>query len=160
MARPQNEVWLTCTDIRRIFGITPGRLKRRGVQSRGESPVEYDLEDFWAKFGAEISPPSATNPDAGGWKERKLKAEALGLEMRNAKDAGDLVPADAIKPAFTVSLGAMADVLGSTTSRIRRRKPDIDSAVLAVVEECLNEARNEAASIDFSKLISAGNARN
>ena len=91
--------------------------------------------------------------DVDSWKERKVKAEALGLEMRNAKEAGLLVPVEAVKPAYTRGFTAMADVLGSTTSRIRRRKPDIDSATLAIVEESINEARNEAASLDFSAIV-------
>ena len=75
--------------------------------------------------------------------------------MRNAKEAGQLVPSAVIKPAVTQIFSAVADVLGSTTSRIRRRKPDIDSATLAIVEECLNEARNEAADLNFSEIINS-----
>ena len=156
--RPRNDVWVTCSDIKRIFGVQSGRLTRRGVRSRGESPVEYDLDDFWEKFGGEISRPAPTPSDgseAPDWKKRKLKAEVLGLEMRNAQYAGQLVPSAIIKPAFTKTFGAVADVLGSTTSRIRRRKPDIDSATLAIVEESLNEARNVAADLNFSEIINS-----
>lgn len=159
MPRARNEIWVTCTDLKRWFGVHPDTLEKRDVRQRKPllaTAVEYDVDDFLAKcpdlvtkkFGTPADMEEPRSP-----KDRKELAQALKVELENAKAQGKLVPANMVEQAYLRCLREMADELSSIPTLVRNARPDIPAADLEVIERAVAEARNRAAKTNFSEIL-------
>lgn len=148
------KIWIGSGAMRRIFGVEPNVLVKRGVETRNtEGRVEHELADFYQKcddllfkrLGAKFV--TSSGDGEFDMKSEKLAEEVRKLKLANDLTDGSLVVREEVERAYSRGMKAVADVLDGTVSQVKMRLPDVQQAVLAVIDDVMIEVRRKAARI-------------
>jgi hypothetical protein len=148
--------WLPERFIRDRLGLQAPAMIARNVAIRRENGRDEfstaDIFDHCADLlfdHLKAAHPSLADMDE--LKADKIRQEIWKLELQNRKDSGQLVEAADVEMVYGRGIRAMADELDSVIGRVKMKRPDIDQATLAVIADCLAEARRKAARITFGQ---------
>lgn len=83
-------------------------------------------------------------------KKKKLKAERIGQEIKNARDLGELAPLDLMRSALGDALSSANSYLETIPARIKRIWPEVQGAVLEAIERDCAQIRNTIADADIT----------
>ena len=153
MPREIPTAWAVAGFFESIFDIHRNTLRRREVLTRdGADGEEYEVGDFYRKCADLIAKrltETATAPGmqtaSGALKDEKLREEVRKLRMQNDIEERNLVPREEVLPLYVRAMRPVVEKLDRIPLRVKMKAPDVPSAILAVITECVAEARNEAA---------------
>lgn len=156
MARDLTETWVTITAARSL-GLQTKQLQAAGVQTQEGKPRLYCLEDIWAKCGpllyatlhkryakAEGEIDLSTVEGAKHFAEVQRGKK---LELENKQTEGKLVNIGQLRVALDRRRKNESTIFDSLPHRLKQAVPNLPQAVLSVVVDTVNEARNMAAGV-------------
>lgn len=151
MPREMQKVWVTCTVIKRWFGIHPDTIESRGVVSRAAaSATEYDMDDVIEKCGDLIARrfsggSSDADPQARNAKDRLALARAVDAELDLSKKQKRLADVRTIQEGYEKGIAGLRDSILEIPNLMRRARPDIEPALLDIANTAIARGLNEAA---------------
>jgi hypothetical protein len=156
--RPAEVHWLPERFVRDKLGLQAPAMIARNVEARrGDGRDEFNAADIFDKCADllfdHLKASHPTLADMDELKADKIRQEIWKLELQNRKDAGQLVEASDVETVYGRGIRAMADELDSVIGRVKMKRPDIDQATLAVIADCLAEARRKAARINMAEAM-------
>lgn len=156
--RAANRSIVFVSELRRLFDLQLANFTQRKVETfKHDGSKACYLDEFLEKCSDLV---------AGRYQERALEAtgktldqlKALESEQRirkltieNDEREGRLVDAAEVKIAYGKKITAMNAELDGAVSQIKMKHPDIPQSVLAMIEDCLIDARNAAAAHRLEK---------
>lgn len=160
-AKVQSLVRLTV--LTRCFGLQSKNLSDRKVSSQTRSGVkQYSLDEVVEKcsdlISANLKPDTETltGRSIGQLKADEQFEKVRKIRMDNDIREGSLVDVDEMKIAFGRKITAMNDILNGIPTRVKMESPDVSQSVLEVVQRCVTEVRNKAASHKLQEVVQHG----
>lgn len=168
---PKKIIWVPINNFVKLYGISHSRAIARNVhwkEKTKSAPRLYDMRDLLEKcediiakelfdkldFEADLDEEGSGT--ASSFRDQKTEQEIRKLRILNDKAEGTLVEASEVAEVYERGLRALGDVLDGVCSNIKKEQPDIDAAVLDLVQRKLVEARRSAAQIDMETFSGEG----
>lgn len=158
MARPPRKFcWAPASFFEAVFDISRNTLKDREVNKNTDEDHgdQYEVGDFYAKCAdlilKRLLAENAAEATEGGTltgaqlKSAKTREEVRKLRLANDVEEKLLVSRAEVLPLYMRGMKRVAEKLDRIPTRIKMKAPDISPAIMAVVTDCVAEARNEAA---------------
>jgi hypothetical protein len=140
------------SELRRLFDLKDAVFKSRKVEIFDyEGSLGCRLGDFWEKCSDLIADRmAARQTEVSGHSLEDLKVleaqeRVRKLRIDNDEAEGRLVDSGQMKLAYGRKISAMGTILDSAVTRVKKAHPDMPQSALAIIEDCLIEARNAAA---------------
>lgn len=139
-----------------VFDIHRNSLKDREVERRDvDGRDEYEIGDFYRKcadlllkrmLAADgMDADNETGLTPAQLKSAKTREEVRRLRLQNDAEEKLFVRKTDVLPTYMRGMKKIVEKLDRIPTRIKMKAPDISSAILAVITDCIAEARNEAA---------------
>jgi len=148
----RSTIFVNITELRRLFGIQNNHIKHRDVQAHElDGKTVYSMDEVVAKCSDLIVKTLSPNDSTGKalslsqLKTEETREKVRKLRIENDVKESHLVDVEEMMIAYGRKVKAVCDILDQIPMRIKTRAPSIPQAVLSVVVQSINEARNKAA---------------
>ncbi|WP_286749425.1 terminase small subunit [Marinobacter sp. UBA2688] len=141
--------WLTQQQMAKSLGITVSAFSRWEVEpvARIGKHVYYDVRSV-IDNRLEKADQSGSNSDIEAERLRLTRAQAEGQEIKNELARGKTAPVEIIALVLSKIAGEASGILDSLPLDIRRRHPELQTAVIESIKRQVVKAQNAIARTD------------